>query len=323
MIKTPLSTVIGGAFWTPGVTMLGSSSQNSTQLIKSLFSLGEQGFYYDPNDLSTMFQDAAGTVPVNGVGQAVGLVKDKSGRNNHARQTTSASRPIFQQKPILGSELVVNGDFSNGTTGWGADQGAVIDVVDGKLRVKNATTASGFGNAYTSFPTVIGKTYALTGARVSSSTQNINNAHVGTQSGTQSRADIIVNANLNGVLLHIFVARTNVTYVSLNADRNISDGYVDYSYVSVKELLGYRTGQNYIVYDGVDDRIKTTLPAQLTGCTVVRSVPNVGTQILTVQTIPATYEDNKDHCGLIVINRVLTPSETSAITAEFNKRAGV
>ena len=76
-------------------------------------------------------------------------------------------------------------------------------------------------------------------------------------------------------------------------------------------------------FDTADDKLITNLPAQLTGCTVIRSVPNVGTQILTGQTIPATYNDNKDHCGLIVINRALTPSETSAITAEFNKRAGV
>ena len=78
-----------------------------------------------------------------------------------------------------------------------------------------------------------------------------------------------------------------------------------------------------IDFDTVDDKLITNLPTQLTGCTVIRSVPNVGTQILTGQTIPATYEDSTDHCGLIVINRALTPSETSAITAEFNKRAGV
>lgn len=68
------------------------------QLIKSLFANGEQGFFYDPNDLSTMYQDAAGTVPVTGVGQPVGLIRDKSGRNNHAYQTVSASRPVLHAK---------------------------------------------------------------------------------------------------------------------------------------------------------------------------------------------------------------------------------
>lgn len=70
------------------------------QIIKSLFANGEQGFAYDPNDLSTMFQNAAGTVPVTGVGQPVGLVLDKS------------------KGLTLGNEVITNGDFSNGETGW-------------------------------------------------------------------------------------------------------------------------------------------------------------------------------------------------------------
>ncbi len=104
MIKTPLSTVIGGAgIWTPEATIIGGTSKTLNQLIKPLFSNGEQGFFYNPNDLSTMFQDSAGTVPVTGVGQPVGLIRDKSGRNNHARQTNSASRPILRQNAVTGA----------------------------------------------------------------------------------------------------------------------------------------------------------------------------------------------------------------------------
>jgi hypothetical protein len=93
--------------------------------------------------------------------------------------------------------------------------------------------------------------------------------------------------------------------------------------VYLREITGYLAAQNHIKYDGIDDRLTTNPPAQLTGCTVIRSVPNVGTQILTGQTIPTPYNDNIDNCGLIVINRALTPSETSAITAKLNKMAGV
>ena len=103
MIKTPLSTMIGGAFWTPCATILGSSSQNLTQLIKSLFANQEQGFAYDPNDLTTLYQDAAGTIPVTAVGQPVGLIKDKSGRNNHAFQTDSGKRPLLQRNATTGA----------------------------------------------------------------------------------------------------------------------------------------------------------------------------------------------------------------------------
>lgn len=51
--------------------------------IAALFANGEQGVWLDPSDLSTMFQDGAGTVPVTASGQPVGRTLDKSGRGNH------------------------------------------------------------------------------------------------------------------------------------------------------------------------------------------------------------------------------------------------
>ena len=44
----------------------------------SLFAAGEQGAWYDPSDMSTLFQDAVGTTPVTAVEQAVGRMLDKS-----------------------------------------------------------------------------------------------------------------------------------------------------------------------------------------------------------------------------------------------------
>jgi hypothetical protein len=58
-----------------------------------LFQSGEQGVWYEPSDLSTLFQDAAGTTPVTSDGDPVGLMQDKSGNGNHATQSVSASRP--------------------------------------------------------------------------------------------------------------------------------------------------------------------------------------------------------------------------------------
>ena len=103
MIKTPLSIALGGAFWTPGATILGSSSQNLTQVIKSIFAVGGQGFAYDPNDLTTMWQDAAKLLPVTGEGQPVWHILDKSGNNNHAFATSSATRPILQRNATTGA----------------------------------------------------------------------------------------------------------------------------------------------------------------------------------------------------------------------------
>lgn len=44
----------------------------------ALFAAGEQGVWYDFSDLSTMFQDTAGTTPVTAVGQRIALLLDKS-----------------------------------------------------------------------------------------------------------------------------------------------------------------------------------------------------------------------------------------------------
>ena len=64
---------------------------------RALFANGEQGAWYDPSDLSTLYQDSAGTTPVTAVGQPVGLMLDKSGRGNHAGQPTATARPTLQQ----------------------------------------------------------------------------------------------------------------------------------------------------------------------------------------------------------------------------------
>jgi hypothetical protein len=60
-----------------------------------LFANGEQGAWYDPSDLSSMFQDAGGTTPA-AVDAVVGLIRDKSGKGNHASQSTTANKPILR-----------------------------------------------------------------------------------------------------------------------------------------------------------------------------------------------------------------------------------
>jgi len=81
---------------------------------KHLFSAGEQGVWYDPSDLSTLFQDSAGTTPVTAVEQPVGLVLDKSGRGNHASQSTAAKRPVLSARyNLLTYTEVFNANWNN------------------------------------------------------------------------------------------------------------------------------------------------------------------------------------------------------------------
>ena len=64
----------------------------------SLFTTGVNGVWHDPSDLTTLFQDAAGTTPVTAVEQPVGRMLDKSGRGNHFFQSISANRPTLSAK---------------------------------------------------------------------------------------------------------------------------------------------------------------------------------------------------------------------------------
>jgi hypothetical protein len=76
-----------------------------------LFASGEQGFLFI-NDISTMYQDSAGTTPAV-LEQPVGKWLDQSGRGNHATQPTSANRPTLKQD-AKGNYYV----HFNGTNQW-------------------------------------------------------------------------------------------------------------------------------------------------------------------------------------------------------------
>ena len=71
------------------------------QVIAALFGNGEQGAMYDPSDLSTLFQDSAGTTPVTADSQPVGRMLDVSGNGNHATQATASRRPLYRTDGTL------------------------------------------------------------------------------------------------------------------------------------------------------------------------------------------------------------------------------
>lgn len=56
------------------------------------------GLLFDPSDMTTLYQDAAGTTPVTAVEQPVGKILDKSGNGNHATQSITASRPVLSAR---------------------------------------------------------------------------------------------------------------------------------------------------------------------------------------------------------------------------------
>lgn len=88
-----------------------------TQVVNSIVKAGN-GCWLDPSDMSTMYQDAAGTIPVTAVEQPVGKILDKSGNGNHATQSITASRPVLSARYNL---LTKTEDFAAGSV-WSSNQ---------------------------------------------------------------------------------------------------------------------------------------------------------------------------------------------------------
>ncbi len=87
--------------------------------------------WYDPKDLTTLFQDAAGTTPVTSDGDPVGLMLDKSENGHHMAQTTAAARPTYETD---GSHHWVsfdgvNDSFAATAFAWGSDEATVSMAV--------------------------------------------------------------------------------------------------------------------------------------------------------------------------------------------------
>ncbi len=116
-----------------------------------LFSASEQGAWYDPSDLSTLFQDAAGTTPVTAVEQPVGRMLDKSGRGNHATQATTTKRPVYSRLVNL---------LTNTETPTSPFTGVVI-AASGGFSILKESTASGIHGLTQTVSVVTGVEYVI------------------------------------------------------------------------------------------------------------------------------------------------------------------
>jgi len=218
----------------------------------ALFNNGEQGVWYDPSDLSTLFQDAAGTTPVTAVEQPVGLMLDKS-------------RGLER-----GPELVTNGTFDNGLTGWTAYSSAPVSAVDGRLSFVRGGSVR---TAYQLLSVVVGKTYNVAFDIKS----NVSTSEVWIEATTVAGTKIAGSKQYSsGVNEHgslVFTATTETVSLTLlyNSTSYGAASYIDN--ISVRELPGNHAsqptatarpvlkqdenGNKYLHFDGVDDWFST------------------------------------------------------------------
>jgi hypothetical protein len=180
----------------------------------SLFSAGEQGAWYDPSDLTTLFTDSAGTVPVTGVEQFVGLMLDKS------------------KGLVLGSELVTNGDFSNGTTNWSVySASATFAVVGGAGTVTTVTSSGGIYQDFSGL--TIGRTYRFSVLVIAGTANAI--IQIGTSPFTGAAFQQI---GANGQITGVFVASATTLSISLRVNNASAGQTCSFDNISIRELPG-------------------------------------------------------------------------------------
>lgn len=245
----PIATAIARSI-SRAITGIASSAYNPLDL----FANGEQGAWFDPSDISTMFQDHEGRTPVTASGQPVGLIFDKS-------------RGLKQS-----AELFPDSDFNSGSTsGWSVANDGSITVADGQAVVTNATATGAF--AYRGFPTVIGKTYKVRIEVVSATT----NWHVrlGDNTSATTNAKLITTGTTAGrIITGVFVATSTQTFVRMGNDTNVLGETSTYESISIKELLGNHASQSVaanrplyhvenglssLLFDGIDDFLKAPI----------------------------------------------------------------
>ena len=190
----------------------------------ALFAASEQGAWYDPSDMSTLFQDAAGTTPCYQPGQGqvdppVGLLLDK--RLGLTR----------------GPELVSNGEFSDGTAGWSTSSSyqSSAAAVGGGMQV---TSTAAFGRQVSPVSLTVGKTYVLTGkARAEGgATARLQVGTISTGGDSGAFVAVLTTSSIQTFGRIVFTATAAQMYVAAGST---SVGAVTYfDAISIKELPG-------------------------------------------------------------------------------------
>lgn len=309
--------------------------------IGSLFTAGEQGVWYDPNDLTTLFQDSAGTTPVTAAGQPVGLMLDKrlgqpAARRNLLTYTDQLSNAAWTKNSVTvvdgiaakdGSLTATRVTATGGNSSlWGVVSAVAGQAITQSFLIKNndVNTPLRAGISNTSFSEVA-FTDLVTSATWTQHTVTLTPTTTGTYYvffGAFETFQVGESFEVCCIQLELGDTATEYQRVTSASGGWTTGNHASQSTAASRPML--RDTPRRVDYDAVDDVLNVTFPSALgSACTVARSIPGVGAQILTAQTIGTSFTDNVDNCGLIIVNRALTPTETANLTRYLNQRAGV
>lgn len=165
--------------------------------------------WVEPSDMRTLFQDPAGTIPVTGPGQPVGLVLDKSQGLRH------------------GQNVVTNGNFSSGEDNWSTSGEAVI--VNGEARIYSSDGS--YSNVVQAGIFDVGSWYHV-------QYTVIDNAHGSLAiSGANGNPNLPVEPGR-----HSIIVQMTAGYLSIKRRSGVTD--ITLTDVSAREIPGYHCIQN-------------------------------------------------------------------------------
>jgi len=237
-IRSPLDGILSPFAAKPPVPFVPSS----------LFASGEDGAWYDPSDVTSLYQSLTGGDYADADGDVVGIMLDKS-------QMGSSTAAAFIAAQL---DLVTNGTFDTDFTGW-TTSGTPTVVSDRAELDRNGT----IDIVRQTFTTVAGYGYILTG----NVTGTLGKIGIGT---TSLNDDLLDASGLNGDFQRFFVATGTTTHIYLIT---ASTGTSSWDNITVKEIPGnhavapsdaarplYKTagGLHWLEFDGVDDSMDTT-----------------------------------------------------------------
>jgi len=168
----------------------------------------------------------------------------------------------FETSETLGREEVVNGDFSDGTTGWSPFFNASLTIDNQRLAITPTTSSS--SRATQGFTTQVGKTYLI---NADFDNPNSSEVLIGLSPNSNgSGATYDTSTQSSGSISVLYTATTTTTYVSLS--RFVNDTKtIYYDNVSVKllsQITPDKSGNNNvgelftgkaIELDGVNDNV--------------------------------------------------------------------
>jgi hypothetical protein len=216
---------------------------------KDIYAIYQQGITYDESSLSglvgywRMGDDTSKAYPT---------IADSSSNSNDGTITNGASDDIVQQMVAgydlgsfessseeLGAEIITNGDYSNGTTGWSIGAGGTADTSSGAV----VYTYSGSGNNFVKQELIPAKNGALYKA-VFTLTESGGSAYYGYWDGTNLSSSVInLDTGQKTYTQYFTATSTSITIRFVSGNSNGNSITVDN--VSVKEVLQSEVSDTY------------------------------------------------------------------------------